>query len=386
MLGMFLLVATLAFVSGIQETTYIGDYKVVYSYSGAEEDETFTLSVDITNEDTENKTDVKLTIDASDPFDVNNDVWDIGNLSNGETKSGTFRVEVDRNTAQGKYDLDFNLEDSEDDYDDAFEIQVDSRQADLIIGDIQSLPSTIMPNQENVKLMITIENIGGGDAEFTKAKLNLPLGITSSSSYSDSTNLGTISSGLSKTATFYVDLDKTIKSGDKKATLVLDYRSDSDDQDQSLEFDIPVKGKPQFEVIATKVNPSKVSAGESGNLEITIKNIGEEEGKETSIRVFENTDHPIEFDKKTSLIGNIVEGASGSAVFAFDVNNNAIANNYLVKIQVRSVSQGEVFVEEHTVNLLISDSEGTSLVVIFSGIAIALVVLLIVLVLLLRRR
>ena len=70
----------------------------------------------------------------------------------------------------------------------------------------------------------------------------------------------------------------------------------------------------------------------------------EEKGEETSIRVFENSDLPIEFNAKTNFIGNLKKGDIGSAIFNFEVDSNANAKNYIIKIQVRTLNNDNVIV------------------------------------------
>ena len=362
-LGMFFLVASLILmqnVLAVSDTIYLEDYKVEYSYSGAQEDDTFTLTVTITNEDNSNKTDVYFEIDSSDPFDVDGDEeWDIGDLADDESVSKSFRIEVDEDTDEGKYDLEFNLEDDDDDFSDEFDIEVDSDKADLIIGDVSSFPLIIMPDEEDIKLELSIENIGGGDASFVRAELILPSGFSASSSYSDNVNLGTIESGDSKTATFYIDTAEDLASGLELGKLRLEYKTDGDKQTDELNFDLPVKGKPLFSIVSSSISPSEIYAGAEGSLRIQISNIGEDKGEETSIRVFENSDLPLSFDEKTSFIGNLETGQTGSAVFNFEVDSDANVNNYLVKIQVRTLSNDNILVSEYSVPVKISQKESS---------------------------
>ena len=363
-------------VSALGETISVDDYQISYTYFSADEGDKFTLTLAVTNLG-ELKEDVVLEINDDSPFDVDEDKWEIGDLAKGETKSESFRIDIDEDTPEGSYDLEFTLEDKNDEFDDELDIEVSSKKADLVIGSINSLPSTLSPDSEDVKIDITLENLGGGDANFVKAKLILPKGFESSSSFSDYVNLGTIASKSSKTATFYININKEVVSGSHKGKLELEYRTENDDKTTSLDFEIPIKGKPQFEITSSKTNPSSVPTGTSGTLSITVRNIGEEKGEETSIRVFENADFPIEFDEKTSYIGTLEKGKTGTAAFKFDVDSDGSPNSYLVRVQVRTLQNNNILVEEYTVPVKIVQNESS-----ISGYIILAVIIIVAVVIL----
>jgi hypothetical protein len=352
----FCLVPSLASgVNAISQNIYIDDYQITYTYdtTAVNPDERFTLDVTIKN--TGNYRDnIKLTIDSTNPFDLSTDTWLIGNLSSDESKEKSFRVDVDQDANSGKYNLDFTLKDNEIDEDDSFEIDVSSDKPELIIGSVTSSPSIISPDDTNIRLDINLENTGGGDATFARAKLILPSGFKASGSYSDSVNLGTIALKQGKTATFYIDTNSDITQGIKKASIEITYKDGVDDRTDTLQFDIPVKGKPIFEVVEVKTDPSGLSTGDTGaKIRITIKNIGTEEAQETSLRVFENSDYPFSFSEKTNFIGNIKPGETGTAVFSVDVDKSGNANIYLLQIQTRTVNNNDVITSDKTVPITV---------------------------------
>jgi hypothetical protein len=387
-LTLFAFLFVIANVSATERTLFLDDYEMEYSYFGAEEDESFTLFVTIKNTGNENKTEVLFEINDDDPFSVKDDEeWEIDTLDVGEERSTSFRIEVDSNTPQGEYKLEFTLEDDDDDFEDDMEIEVESDKADLIIGNVATMPSTIGPDLEDIKLDVTIENLGSGDATFVRAKLILPNGFESSSSFSDFVNLGTIfgenngddDNDLNKVATFYIDSDETLNSGVHVAKLELEYKSDIEKITQILNFDLPVKGKPLFSIISSSTTPTKVMQGDVGKLNIQIENTGEEEGVETSIRVFENSDLPIEFNQKTNFIGNLKEGENGMAVFEFEVDSDATPKEYLIKVQTRTLNNNNVLVSEYSVPLKILESERNNSVMIYIIITLILVIVLVIL-------
>ena len=376
-------------IQAIEESVFIDDYEIDYSYASAEEGDTFTLSVSIKNTDNIAKEDVFFELRNTDIFDIRSDnEWTIGSLEPGERKTNTFRIEIDKGVNKGKYDLEFIIEDYDDDWRDEFEIDVSSNEADFIIGNIKSSPEIIMPDEKGIKIEVTLENIGGGEAKFIRAKLELPEGIKSTGSYSDITNLGIIGPSENKVAVFFIDTEKTLSSGNNKAEIVLEYETDNDKKTERLDFNIPVKGKPLFRVVSSSTNPGEIYPGtEENQLSIIIENIGQETGEEASIRIFENSDQPFEFKEKTNYIGNIKEDESGTASFEFDVNSDALVKDYIVKIQIRSVSRDSVIVSEEIIkiNLLEKESSLNTSFIVIASLVIGIIILVVLLVFLIKR-
>lgn len=361
-------------ISAVESNIFLGDYQVKYNYEGAEEGERFTLNVEITNTGSA-KADVVFELDDSKPFDLQTDeTWEIGSLAKDAKVTRTFRVEVAEDTPEDEYDLQFTLEDNKDDYEDEFEIQTTFENAELIIADVKSEPPIISADQEDIKLTLKVDNIGTGDANSIVAKLELPQGFSPSSSFSDTANAGVVKAKESTDMVFFIDTEKAIGSGTYQGTLSIRYETENELETKNLQFDLPLKGRPIYTITSSRTIPSAVTVAGSGKLQVVVQNIGEELGEETSVRVFENADLPIEFDQKTNLIGSIFPGREGTASFDFTVEEDASAKVYLVKAQVRTVSRGNVIVNEHTIPVTIIEQERGA----YFGwmLAIALIILL----------
>lgn len=388
----FLLVIAVLFVSQVSaltETLVVDDYVLEYEYSpsDAEAGERFSLRVTITNEGELPKSEVELEFNEDDPFDFDgDDDWTIGALAVDESKSNTFRIEIDEDALDQDYDIEFEIKDEDDSYEDEIEIAVDSNIPELIIGDVSAIPTIISPDLEDIKLTLMVENIGGGDANFVRASIELPGGFTSSSSFSDTANLGTIAESDNKEAIFYIDTEERLPAEEHEGTLVLQYEDPNDNsQVERLTFNLPVKGRPQFIITDTDTTPNTLEAGSPGEMILTIQNIGEEEGEETSVRVFEDADNPFEFNEKTQRIGSLEPGESGSAVFSFDVEGDANDRSYFVRVQVRTVNEGNVLVEEKSVRVPVTQPEGTNFMQL-GLIAIPILLVIVLMILVFRRR
>ncbi len=384
-----MVMASLTNVQAISETVALKDYVIDFEYD--EEDvksgETFRLSATVTNEAGETRSNIEVSLDLDSPFDdVGDDIKSLGTLEDGESKTVSFRIEVDEDVSSDEYPIDFEVKDNKDEDSDEFNVNVESNRAELIVGNVQSLPTIVAPDLEDVKLTITLENTEDEDAEFVRAKLVLPEGFSPSGSYSDTANLGIIAAKESKDVEFFVDTSARIPSGLHRGVLELQYDEDGNPRSEMLEFDLPIKGRPQFQIIKSETDPKKISIGSEGELFITIENMGEEEGEETSVRVFENSDQPFEFEEKTNFIGDLSPRESGTATLKFTVDSSAHEKTYLLRVQVRTVSEGNVLVEEMSLPVKVSASEKSNGIYWFIGVAVILVVVLIFFVFRMTRR
>ncbi|MBR9704756.1 hypothetical protein GOV12_05050 [Candidatus Pacearchaeota archaeon] len=373
-------------ILALEETLNIRNYEIIYTYEpdNVNEGDKFTLNVEITNNE-ELREDLKIELDSNSPFDIREDEWEIGTIDEDETKDFSFRIEVDDDASKGDYRIDFTIEDNKIDVEDSFDIELTSDEPELMIGEIKSIPSIISADEDNVELEITLVNTGGGDATFVIARLILPPEITKSTSYSDSASVGIIGAKGGQEVSFFIDTDFNVKSGDHPVALEIFYLDKSSKRTKRLEFPIPIKGKPLFEVTGTETVPSRLEAGGSGKLRITIENVGEEKAKETSIRVFETSDYPFSFNEKTNLIGTIDPGVRGTAIFDVDVDSDSEIKEYLLRIQVRTINNNNVIVSEEVVPVRVVQKEGGGINPLFFVVIIVLIILIVILIIAVSR-
>ncbi|MCP3683153.1 MAG: hypothetical protein GY861_10720 [bacterium] len=366
----------------ISDSIDLGEYTVDYEYNDqkAEPGKRLTLTITLTNIEDKTLSDIEFSIREQYPFYVfGNDYFELDELESGDSKTKSFRIEIDPSAKDDIYDLEFEIQDDDEDYDGFIEIDIDSIVPEIIVGDVESSPTTLIPDLEDIKLTITLSNVGEGDAHYVQSKLNLPKGFTPSSSYSDTSNIGLLEEGENKEVVFYVDTEKNMRDGLYQGSLTLSYEDeDGKNKQETVVVDLPVRGKPLFTVVGVKTTPEHLYPGSKVQMSITVQNTGSEEGKETSIRVFENSDLPVEYDEKTYFIGSLKPGTSGTGIFSMEIDSDAKPNSYVLKIQTRTVNQGDVIVAEKSIQITVKERIRGNSFDFTKTLLIALIVLVIV--------
>lgn len=300
------------------------------------------------------------------PFTVEEDhVEKIGVLGQYNDYIVNYRVRVDSNAVEGMNTLKFRytsggingvyVETEQD-------INVENLNSELVIGNIESNPLNLVADMEDAKLTINIQNVGESKAKLVKAELELPDGFESSTSFSDTYSISSIDADDSQDAVFYIDVNKDVVEGEYKARLKLSYKEENNAEyiTKTLLFDIPVKATPLFEIIDTNFDVESIEPSNSVNMIVTLKNVGGKDAESVSLRAFQNVGLPIEFDEKSNFVGTIKAGETGQAVLKFTVDDNAVAKNYLLDLEIRAISNDDVLVFDKTVDFNITDAKRSS--------------------------
>ncbi len=243
----------------------------------------------------------------------------------------------------------------------------DFKNVNLEVGDIESDPSRIKPDDENVKLEVTIQNLGDGKAQGVKAELiGLPEGITLSESYSGSSLLGNIEADSTSQATFYIDVDKTTQPKEHQATIKTTYKFKPDEEEDDYEFEeveiplkIAVKAVPIFNITKAELSQEILKAGDRDiRLRITVQNIGEEEGESVRIKAYGKTEQPFSFDKSSDFIAPLLEpGDEGQGTLEFKIDDEANLQKYYLDIELKTVVNDDVLTYAEKIPITVSKAK-----------------------------
>nr|QNO43665.1 hypothetical protein FICJDHNH_00005 [Methanosarcinales archaeon ANME-2c ERB4]QNO43980.1 hypothetical protein AECFJODE_00033 [Methanosarcinales archaeon ANME-2c ERB4]QNO50622.1 hypothetical protein JEJMEHHC_00003 [Methanosarcinales archaeon ANME-2c ERB4] len=344
--------------------------------------------------------DVLVRIVPEYPFSVESG-WmteeDIGHIPANDIAIVDFKLKVDENALEGTNTLKVEYREAIDaDWSDRdLNIEVESKRVDFAVANIDSIPKRLISDSDDAQLTVDIQNIGEGKAEAVKAKLILPDGFEPSESYSDVSNIGTIESLGSGTATFYIDIDEYALPGEHLAKLELSYLQEEAQKNvyrnETLDLLIPVKSTPLFDVVSSKTTPAELSTGtQNVELKMAIENTGSKKGESVRVKVKEKTEQPFSFEDGASYdyIGDLDAGDIGEAVLRFDIDEkDAVVKTYILDIEIRCVEDENVRLFEESVHVTISTKkESTPLPILYVGIVIVALFVLVVYVILPRIR
>jgi hypothetical protein len=245
-----------------------------------------------------------------------------------------------------------------------YDIRVgDKPKPEFVVGTIQTSPTKLVSDTDEAEFDIDIENIGDGDVENVRVDLVLPDGFEASFGYSDRDTLGTIAASSSKTATFYVDIDESVSEGMYDAELHINYKEADDDDNEYkteiLPFVIPIKAKPQFEIVEVTTDPAEIRPGDMVNLKITMKNVGGVEAESVSLRAFKESSQPFNFEEKSDFVGKLDKQQQGEAVLKLTVDKDATAKEYILDVEFRSIDGSEVVLQDETINVKVLEADSS---------------------------
>ncbi len=327
-----------------------------YTPTPAESGKYMDLWVDVINEGTGPAEYVTCILDPKFPFSLDpneNATRIIGRIPAKNNAILQYTVRVDENAVEGWNELDIKCKYSDSNLWHVYKmrIYVQSRHAKLATGQITSKPSELLPNTDNNELDIGIVNEGNRNASYVKVTLDLPDGITPSNTNANVAYLGTIGAGSSKTAKFYIDIDKGI-SGWKNITAKITYSEINDNRTYSYTkyFTIPlyIRPLPEFDI---SIENNSFKAGSSGVLKLSIKNTGKKEAKSVSILVYKDYSQPFDFDNKYAYVGDLDPGETGDAALKFSIDQDAIPQSYKITLTIRYNYGDQVKTDTRTITI-----------------------------------
>jgi hypothetical protein len=318
--------------------------------------------------------DVRFTLEAGYPFSFDpsdtpeKGLGDWRGYSNDENfYTLYYKLRVDDDALEGDYPvrLTYTYKGASSGVVEEYVLHVaDKNRPEFVIGSLTSSPTKLVADTDEASLAVQLVNIGDGDAEHVTATLQAPEGVSPSYSYSDRGSIGTITSGESGTATFYVDVAEGLKGGAYDAKVAVSYK-EADDQDNEyktviLPLEIPLKNKPAYEIVKQESSPAIIQPGDTVELRLFLKNVGGEDADSVSLRAFKESSQPFDFDEKSDFIGSLKAGETGEAVLKFSVKDGSTTKQYLLDLEIRSIYAGEVVLQEKTIPIVVGDARSSS--------------------------
>lgn len=256
----------------------------------------------------------------------------------------------------------------------------DNKNPHIVIGRISSDPPKLLPNVNENQINIEIINIGDEKAQNLIAELKLPEGFENTYSNSNRLSLGNLIDGESVTATFYLDISSSVKSGVYDTILTVYYNDIDDNTNHLQKVELPViieiKNKPLFEITNIKYSSDNIQFGQTAKIIFTIKNIGDKDANAVSLMAFKEASQPFDFIEKSDYIGKLGPGESAEAILQIEADKQGNAKKYLVDLEIRSIDQETVFIQSEIFGLSIKEleSSGVLLNIIKYGIIVLVLI------------
>jgi len=313
----------------------------------------------VDNPDIENtEVDVEIVIDPQDGLELasgEDDTKKIGVLGPGASQIVQYRLFVQDDAFKGSHVVVAKITTSGTSFSKDLIIEVtdkDFKEIDLTVGDVESDPTRIKPDDDSVKIEVTILNLGDGRAQGVRAELGaLPVGVTTSESYSGRALLGNIEPDSQATASFFLDIDKTVipKEYNTNIEVTYKYKPDEEEDDfvseqKMIPMRLAIKPIPLYEITKVQMLPEHLTAGDDDvRLTLTLTNIGEEEGESVRIKAFLKSEQPFSFNKASDFIApSLKPGESGQGTFEFDIDDDANLQTYFLDVEIKNIVNDDI--------------------------------------------
>lgn len=290
---------------------------------------------------------VKLRVEQTDDVrPIAGQEFVFNRLKGGDEITRTFRVFFSEDLGAGNVPVNFQVVD--DDYRINLKRDVFVRGAltmpELYIGAIRTTPNELLKDTKSNRIVLTLQNLGDKKADLLNAQvIDLECCIEESFTYSLQDSISSLDSGEEKELTFTFDILETAKDV-ITPTLRVRYRMEDELSDsfetvtQSIPFEIPLTKAPDMIIAKTEPRGEIQARTQENELEVVVKNIGEEEGKSVRLRLFPDPSYPFDFERTNYFVSSVMEpGENATVIVKFDVLDFANIRSYPVKIELESL-------------------------------------------------
>lgn len=221
-----------------------------------------------------------------------------------------------------------------------FDLPVKKEGIILDIAGLNSHPSKIRPENNEVQLQAFIENSGFKTAQSVEVLMETEHeGIVASFSNNNRNWVGLVEETTSKPISFYIDIRNSVPSGVHNLHFTLNYR-DLDGNSYTKNTTLPIMVESRPHLVVTNIEGSS-RAGEKAQLKVEITNIGEDSANAVDVRIIRDATQPFAFDLRSNYIGEIKPNESRIAIFEFDTLSSAQEKMHQFQLLVRAQGDRE---------------------------------------------
>lgn len=291
------------------------------------------------------------------------------NFRSGDTITHTFRLFFSEDLAEGFIDLPVLVQFDGGTIREEFRIFVQEAESDpeLYVGEVKTIPNELLPDTDNNKLHVVLQNLGDKDADLLRAELQIDHeGVTPSYSYSFVDSVSSIPSGDERTLEFTIDLDETTRET-IPATIALRYRVEQDVGDNyetyssRIPFDLPIVQAPFLQIVNVTFIDSFQAGSTENRVRVTIRNSGEEDAEEVRVRALPDISYPFIFELTTEYVASKIEpGETAQVEFSMEVVRDAQAREYPTTVRLESLVGETRYSQDDTMMLVAREGKKLS--------------------------
>jgi hypothetical protein len=301
-----------------------------------------------------------------------------------------YQVKVDSGAPTGMYDFELHIQYLEDGENveipteegsrttviKSFSMPVDNEGVDLT-ADVQGTSPTVpRPGDDYVEMNLNFVNTGNKPVEEVEIRPETPENIETSYSADEKFYISKIMEGRSYPETLTVNLEEELEPGTHWIELSTTYEDeDSNPYSEQIKVPIRVEGKPDLEVVDSRM---EMKAGATSDLRVRVKNTGEQDAESVTARVIVERAQPFSLEDRSSYIGEIESGETGTAVMKISADASAAMKQHNIKVELRAngdSEEGDNSVYTFTEDTGVEINGKTQSPLIYVGIAGALLVL-----------
>jgi len=214
---------------------------------------------------------------------------------------------------------------------------------------------------DDLSLAIVIENKGLNEFKFVQSGIvdrddlpntakNLVVSLDAGSApiviKSDPQMMGDLKASTTVTATFKCKVNQDAAAGTYTLPVSLTYTylyqaeqfgSETIQytyKNENQTFNLPITIKPEVQISVLSVETAHLNVGNEGYLNLTVKNIGYENGQKAVIKLSRNGQSPVIPTESSVYIGDFPVGATADCRFKVTVSNEAEAKSYPLDVYV----------------------------------------------------
>jgi hypothetical protein len=310
----------------------------------------------------------------------------LGQFEEGTQVTRTIRAFFSSDIAQGTIPISFSIIDDST----RLNIQKDvfvlgsENEPEFYVGSIESIPSELLPDTTNNKIIMSLQNLGEKEAELITVELAETDVLKESGTYSMRDSLSSLDGGEEKDIEFNFDIESQ-SAVSIETTLSIRYRT-KDDISGSYETstaEIPIiirtARAPDFEIEEIESSPLK-SGTKENLLLIKLKNEGPVEGESVRLRIYPDPEIPFDFTSTSYYISSIVYPGEIVAVpIELDIKDDALIRTYPINAEVESMVGSSRYIETIRIPVeVVGHAADTNVVLrsVFIVIAFAVTILL----------